>query len=110
MEPLTWTGNLGGWLNPVLLVAAAAFGVALVLYLLVGLLAPAAEMQVNPDGTLTVRGGPRVLAGFAARATGALLLAVLLAYVVGGLAMPGARRGSSAASRSDSCRCGSPWP
>jgi peptide/nickel transport system permease protein len=88
MEPLTWTGNLGGWLNPVLLVAAAAFGVALVLYLLVGLLAPAAEMQVNPDGTLTVRGGPRVLAGFAARATRALLLAVLLAYVVGGLAMP----------------------
>ncbi|EYD77252.1 Dipeptide transport system permease protein DppC [Rubellimicrobium mesophilum DSM 19309] len=88
MEPLTWTGILGAWLNPVLWVAAAAFAVALVLYLLVGLVAPASDVEVNPDGTLAVRMGPRVMAALALRAAGSLLGLVLLAYVVGGIALP----------------------
>jgi peptide/nickel transport system permease protein len=88
MEPLTWTGALGAWLDPVLWIAAAAFAVAVVLALVVGLLAPAPDMEVNADGTLTVRTGPRVLADLAVRATGGLLLLVLLAYLLGGLLLP----------------------
>jgi peptide/nickel transport system permease protein len=85
---MTWTGSLGTWLNPVLWVAAAAFGAALVLTLLAGFLFRAPEVQVNPDGTLSVRTGPRVLADLALKATGSLLLLVLLAYLMGGIVLP----------------------
>jgi hypothetical protein len=43
---------------------------------------------VNPDGTLSVRTGPRVLADLALKATGSLLLLVLLAYLMGGIVLP----------------------
>ncbi len=88
MDPMTWTGSLGVWLNPILWFAAAAFAAALVVNLFAGLLSRAPEMQVNPDGTLSVRTGPRVLADLALKAAGALLVLVLLAYLVGGLALP----------------------
>jgi peptide/nickel transport system permease protein len=88
MEPLTWTGTLGGWLNPLLWASAAAFVLAVVLNLLAGLLFRAPEMHVNADGTLTVRSGPRVLADLAVKATGALLILALLAYIAGGIALP----------------------
>lgn len=88
MDPMTWTGSLGAWLNPILWIAALAFAVALVLNLLAGLLFRAPEVEVNPDGTLSVRAGPRSLADLALKATGSLLLLVLLAYIVGGIALP----------------------
>ncbi len=88
MDPLTWTGSLGPWLDPILLASVAAFGIAVVLNLLAGLLTRAPEVQVNPDGTLAVRTGPRVLADLAVKATGGLLLLVLLAYLVGGIILP----------------------
>jgi peptide/nickel transport system permease protein len=88
MEPLTWTGPLGSWLDPVLWVAVAAFGIAVVLFLLVGLLSPVPQMEVNADGTLAVRTGPRVVVDLALKATGGLLLMVLLAYLLGGILMP----------------------
>lgn len=88
MDPLTWTGSLGNWLNPVLWASAAAFGVALVMNLLAGLLFRAPEMMVNSDGTLSIRTGPRTYADLALKATGGLLLLVLLAYLAGGLLMP----------------------
>ncbi len=88
MDPMTWTGSLGVWLNPILWFAAAAFAAALVVNLFAGLLFRAPEVQVNPDGTLSVHTGPRVLADLALKAAGALLVLVLLAYLVGGLALP----------------------
>lgn len=88
MEPLTWTGTLGAWLNPVLWVALAAFAIAVVAVLLVGLIAPAPDLEVNADGTLAVKTGPRVLADLAVKATGGLLLLVILAYLLGGILLP----------------------
>jgi len=93
MEPLTWTGNLGAWLDPVLWVALAAFAVAVVAVLLVGLLAPAPDLEVNADGTLAVRTGPRILADLALKATGGLLLLVILAYLLGGILLPWGQAG-----------------
>jgi peptide/nickel transport system permease protein len=88
MEPLTWTGRLGDVLDPVLMVAAALFVLAVVASLLAGLLLPAPAVVVSPDGTLTARGGLRGLLGFGVKATGALLVLTCLAYLVGGIVMP----------------------
>jgi peptide/nickel transport system permease protein len=88
MDPMTWTGSVGPWLDPSLWIAAVAFGVALIVNLLLGLLVRAPELQVNPDGTLSVRTGPRIVADLAVKATGALLALVLLAYLAAGVALP----------------------
>jgi peptide/nickel transport system permease protein len=88
MEPLTWTGPLGEWLDPILGVAAPLFGIAVLASLLAGLLAPASQPVVNADGTLSLPRGPHVWADLAVRATGALLLLVLVAYLVAGLVLP----------------------
>jgi peptide/nickel transport system permease protein len=85
---MTWTGSVGPWLDPSLWIAAVAFGVALIVNLLLGLLVRAPELQVNPDGTLSVRTGPRIVADLAVKATGALLALVLLAYLAAGVALP----------------------
>ena len=88
MEPLTWTGSLGAVLNPVLAVAAAAFAASLVVSILAGLLFPAPALTVNPDGTLSARGGVRGLADLAVKVSGAALVLAALAYLAGALAMP----------------------
>jgi peptide/nickel transport system permease protein len=88
MEPMTWTGALGGVLNPLLAVAAGAFALAVAASLLLGLLRPAPAVTVNRDGTLAERGGLRGIAELAAKATGAALLVVVLAYLLGGLLLP----------------------
>jgi len=67
MDPMTWTGSVGPWLDPSLWIAAVAFGVALIVNLLLGLLVRAPELQVNPDGTLSVRTGPRIVADLAVK-------------------------------------------
>jgi peptide/nickel transport system permease protein len=88
LDPLTWTGSLGTWLNPILLFALIAFAVALVVNLAAGLLLPVPEPIVNADGTLTIPTGPRTLADLALKASGGLLVLVILAYIVGGLVLP----------------------
>jgi peptide/nickel transport system permease protein len=88
MEPMTWTGALGTVLNPLLAVAAAAFALSVLASLLAGLLLPAPAVTANPDGTLAAREGLRGWADLAAKATGAALLLVALAYLLGGLLLP----------------------
>ncbi|TNC69504.1 ABC transporter permease [Rubellimicrobium roseum] len=88
MEPLTWTGSLGGVLDPLLMTASVLFAAALVVAAVLGLVAPAPQVRVNADGTLSAGAGPRGWAGLAVRATGGLLLLTLLAYLLGGLLMP----------------------
>lgn len=88
MEPMTYTGSLGAWLNPALWFAAAAFAATLVLNVAAGLLWRVPEMQVNADGTLAMRNGPRVLADLAVKAAGALLVLLLLTYLAAGLVLP----------------------
>ena len=88
MDPLTWTGALGDWLDPVLAVAAALFGVAALASVLAGLVLPAPALAVNPDGTLAVRRNLRSWVDAGLRGAFAFLILVVLLYLAGGLLLP----------------------
>ncbi|WP_322889096.1 MULTISPECIES: ABC transporter permease [unclassified Yoonia] len=88
MEPLTWTGSLGVFLNPALAISTALFAVVFVVQSVLRLFTAPVTLQANPDGTLQARGG---LLGTLETATGYLfwaVVAVLLAYLVVPLVMP----------------------
>ena len=88
MDPLTWTGSLGTFLDPALLLTAIAFAVTALLSLLVGYFAPPVAWETNPDGTLTARTGLRGLSDLALRVAMAAFFAVLAGYIIGGILMP----------------------
>ena len=79
MEPLTWTGQLGTFLDPLLLAATVALGTAALLSLVANLLAAPLSDAPQPDGTAAARGGLRNLAETALRLSLLALLVVLLA-------------------------------
>ena len=88
MDPLTWTGSLGVVLDPALAIAAAAFALAVLAQLLLSFVTPAPTLRANPDGTLAATPGLAGLADRAARLSFLALVAVILAYIVGGIVMP----------------------
>ncbi|WP_210528298.1 ABC transporter permease [Rubellimicrobium arenae] len=93
MEPMTWTGSLGFVLNPLLLAGGVLLLVAVVLSVLIRLVTPEPQVTVSPDGTLAVHPGLRSYTSLAVRAAGALLVATLLAYVLGGILLPWGQAG-----------------
>ena len=84
MEPLTWTGSLS-FLVPVLWTAAAVFLIAAILRIVLSLFLSESEPEVQPDGTLVATRGPLELVGLVAQWAFLAVLAVLLAFVVGGV-------------------------
>lgn len=84
MEPLSWTGVLGPILNPALLIAVAALAVTSVVQIVL-------SMMVTTGGAgniLTAAKTPADHAGVATKAALYFFLAVILAYLVGGLLVP----------------------
>ena len=57
MEPLSWTGAVGAFLNPLLGVVVAVLAVAIVAQIILSFFAEEMTLQSNPDGTLMRRGG-----------------------------------------------------
>ena len=89
MEPLTWTGALGTFLDPILYAFAAIFAIAVLAQIALSIASGGARVVTNPDGTLSSSGGAYGLASLATRWIGAALLGVVLIYVaVGALAGP----------------------
>ncbi|RVT85434.1 ABC transporter permease [Rhodobacteraceae bacterium CCMM004] len=85
MEPLTWTGALGGVLNPALALACAAFAVTAVAQIVLSLVVT----QPMPQGNELV--APPSLAdhaGTAARWSFGAIVLIVLAYAVGGIVLP----------------------
>ena len=85
MEPLTWTGNMGDTLDPILAVSVIALLVTTVLSIALSFVSASDRVQVNPDGTIARQPG---LPGLAARAQVFALLAVVatvVAYIVTGI-------------------------
>ncbi|NUB43391.1 ABC transporter permease [Fertoebacter nigrum] len=86
---LTWTGAAGPVLNPLLLALVALLLLAWVLQFMLSLFASGDTAVVLADGTLAARRGPADLLGMAARWLLLGVLAVVLAYLVLGLVLPG---------------------
>ncbi|WP_425050551.1 ABC transporter permease [Psychromarinibacter sp. S121] len=86
MEPLSWTGAMGPVLNPLLLAAVAVFVVSLAVQVVLSLV----TTRPVPDGpTLSAPRGLSDYAGLGVTAGFGLAVLVCLAYLVGGLVIPG---------------------
>ncbi|WP_420012192.1 ABC transporter permease [Tateyamaria sp.] len=91
MEPLTWTGAVGQFLDPVAYVLAIVFAIALLAQIVLSLVTSGARVVTNPDGTLSSAGGPYDLAASAVRWIGLALLVVAILYIgIGVVGGPGA--------------------
>jgi peptide/nickel transport system permease protein len=88
MDPLTWTGGLGAFLNPALAITAALCGIVLVVQTGLRMGSAAVTLQSNPDGTLQGRGGVLGALDTALIYLVWALVALLLAYVTVPLVMP----------------------
>lgn len=89
MEPLTWSGSLGPYLNPILLIAVGVFALGFLLNFamtVVGL--RQAEPIVNPDHTISYRMGPVDMALALMRYAVFAVLAVCVIYILGGILQP----------------------
>ena len=87
MDPLTWTGSLGTVLNPILVILVPLFLLAVVLRILLSFFEPDTGIQANPDGTIVATGGVWGLSRAAVNWLGVLLVALTLAYLIGGIVM-----------------------
>ena len=88
MEPLSWTGSLGIWLNPALMIVTLGFGASVIAMIVLSFFAAPVTLQANPDGTVSARTGVFGLSETAVRVSFGILVVLLLAYVVGGVLMP----------------------
>jgi len=93
MDNLTWTGDLGTWLDTPLFLVAILFAISLVAMTVLSFFAPAPTLQANADGTVTARTGVFGLSTLAVKASGGLLLLILLGYLVLGALLPYGRAG-----------------
>ncbi|MEM7489856.1 MAG: ABC transporter permease [Pseudomonadota bacterium] len=85
MEPLTWTGNLGDVLDPILAIGVIALLVTSVLAIAASFFAAGDRVVVNPDGTAAVAPGFPGLVGRAQTYSLYLVLATIVAYIVAGM-------------------------
>lgn len=88
MDNLTWTGSLGTILDPILFVLVTILAISIVVQIIMSLFVEAPTLQSNPDGSLIARGG---IYGLVSKVTNWSFLgtvAVLAAYIVGGVVMP----------------------
>lgn len=89
MEPLTWSGALGPYLNPVMLYAVYVFAAAFVLNILMTIIGMRqAEPIVNPDHTISYRRGPLDYMLLAMKYAVNVFLASIVLYVIGGILQP----------------------
>ncbi len=88
MEPLTWTGAVGAFLNPIFAIIVGLFVIALIVQLVLGLFAPAMTLQANPDGTLAGRGGALGATETAGKYLFLAVIALILVYVIAPLILP----------------------
>ncbi|MGR3499931.1 MAG: ABC transporter permease [Limimaricola soesokkakensis] len=88
MEPLSWTGPWGAWLNPLLGLSVAGLVAASLLSLVLSLVSAPVRRQSLPDGTLAARAGLHGLPDLAGRAFLWLTALVLALYLLLPLLLP----------------------
>ena len=88
MEPLTWTGSFGTYVDPILMTAAGIFLVLVALQIVGSFVLPPAQDKINADGTITRDMGMNAMIG---RGVSISLLAVVLLvclYILVGMVTP----------------------
>ena len=91
MEPLTWTGTVGEFLDPVTNVLAVLFALAVVTQIVLSVVSSGDRIVTNPDGTASSAGGAYGMVSLATRGLGVGLIVLALLYIViGAVAGPGA--------------------
>ncbi|MBI1418003.1 MAG: ABC transporter permease subunit [Limimaricola sp.] len=88
MEPLSWTGPIGTYLDPALEIVALLFVAAVVVQTVLSYFAPALTLQSNPDGTLMARGGALGLFEKLVKWLFLALIVIVLAFLVLGVFLP----------------------
>ncbi len=92
MEPLTWTGALGAYLNPLLAISAAALGCSLLALFVSGLVLGPERVRSGPDGTTIQSGGLQHYSGMATRYSSFAVIGIVLVFLATGIFM--AERGA----------------
>ena len=88
MDPLSWTGAIGAFLNPIFLITIVSLALALVMQIIMSFFATSITLQSNADGSLRQRGG---MSGGIERVTKfafLLMLTLALLYAVLGILLP----------------------
>ncbi|NNK67997.1 MAG: ABC transporter permease, partial [Rhodobacteraceae bacterium] len=86
MEPLTWTGTLGGVLNPIFFTATAVFLVAVLAQIVLSVVTGGAQAQGD---MFVATKGPADYAGMIVKWSFGVIVATILAYLIGGILVPG---------------------
>lgn len=87
MESLSWTGAVGVILNPIFVISAVCFGLALVMQVVMSFFATPLTLQSNADGTLMGRGGFNGGIESVTKAAATVLMITALLYAVTGILM-----------------------
>jgi peptide/nickel transport system permease protein len=84
MEPLTWTGTLGAFIDPVAYIVALVFAAAVLLQIVLSVVTSGDRVVTNPDGTLSSAGGFYGTVASGTRWIGLALVILALIYIVVG--------------------------
>ncbi|MGB3408769.1 MAG: ABC transporter permease [Jannaschia sp.] len=85
MEPLTWTGDLGDVLDPILGLTATALLVTSALAIVMSFFSTSDRIVVNPDGTIAAQQGFGGMVGRAQTYALWSVIATVVAYIVTGM-------------------------
>ncbi len=87
MEPLTWTGTVGDFLDPVTYALAVLFALAVAVRIVLSVASSGDRVVTNPDGTLSSAGGAYGMVMLATHWLGAGLVGLAVLYIVIGVFM-----------------------
>ncbi|WP_370230580.1 ABC transporter permease [Cognatishimia sp.] len=88
MEPLTWTGPFGAFLDPIFTVVLVVFLILIVVQVIGAYTLPAVNDRILADGTIIRDRGPNAMIGSAVRYALLAFLAIIVVYIVAGMFTP----------------------
>lgn len=88
MEPLTWTGPFGAFIDPIFSVVLVIFLILVAIQVVGAYALPAVNDRILADGTIIRDRGPNAMIGMAVRYALLALLALIVLYIVAGMFTP----------------------
>jgi peptide/nickel transport system permease protein len=88
MEPLTWTGPFGAFVDPIFLTVLVIFLILVAVQVVGAYTLPAVNDRILADGTIIRDRGPNAMIGTAVRYALLALLALIVIYIIAGMFTP----------------------